>query len=131
MPDKKIPPGLRPGEGWLRKADTLDDLAAQIDLDPVALRATVDRFNGFARAGVDEDFHRGASANDRYYSDPRAKPNPTLGPIETRAVLRDPDHARATSAPRPAWSPTSAGGCSTMRARPFRASTRPGTRRRR
>ena len=83
MSDKKIPPGLRPGEGWLRKAETLDDLAAQIDLDPVALRATVDRFNGFARAGVDEDFHRGASANDRYYSDPRAKPNPTLGPIET------------------------------------------------
>ena len=41
------------------------------------------RFNGFARTGVDEDFHRGASANDRYYSDPRAKPNPTLGPIET------------------------------------------------
>ena len=34
-------------------------------------------------SGVDEDFHRGASANDRYYSDPRAKPNPTLGPIET------------------------------------------------
>ena len=31
---------------------------------------------------MDEDFHRGASANDRYYSDPRAKPNPTLGPIE-------------------------------------------------
>ncbi len=82
MPDKKIPAGWRPGEGWLHKADTLDDLARDIGLDPVALRASVDRFNGFARTGVDEDFHRGASANDRYYSDPRAKPNPTLGPIE-------------------------------------------------
>jgi 3-oxosteroid 1-dehydrogenase len=83
MPDKKLAPGWRPGEGWLHKADSLDELAAQIDLDPLALRQTVDRFNGFARTGVDEDFHRGASANDRYYSDPRAKPNPTLGPIET------------------------------------------------
>jgi 3-oxosteroid 1-dehydrogenase len=83
MPDKRIPSGWRPGEGWLYKADTLEDLAREINLDPEALRRTVDRFNGFARSGVDEDFHRGASANDRYYSDPRAKPNPTLGPIET------------------------------------------------
>jgi 3-oxosteroid 1-dehydrogenase len=82
MPDRRLPPEWQPGAGWLHRADTLDELAADIDLDPAALRATVDRFNGFARAGVDEDFHRGASANDRYYSDPRAKPNPTLGPIE-------------------------------------------------
>jgi 3-oxosteroid 1-dehydrogenase len=83
MPDKKLPEGWRPGDGWLHKADTLDELAASIDVDPVALKATIDRFNGFAKTGVDEDFHRGESANDRYYSDPRAKPNPTLGPIET------------------------------------------------
>jgi 3-oxosteroid 1-dehydrogenase len=82
MPDRKLPEGWRPGEGWLRKAETLDDLAVQLELDPAALRSTIDRFNGFARTGVDEDFRRGASANDRYYSDPRAKPNPTLGPIE-------------------------------------------------
>ena len=82
MSDKKLPPEWQPGAGWLHRADTLDGLAADIGLDPAALRATVERFNGFARTGVDEDFHRGASANDRYYSDPRAKPNPTLGPIE-------------------------------------------------
>lgn len=29
------------------------------------------------------DFHRGANANDRYYSDARVKPNPSLGPVET------------------------------------------------
>lgn len=83
MSDKKLPPDWQPGAGWLHRADTLEDLATDIGLDPAALRATVDRFNGFARTGVDEDFRRGASANDRYYSDPRAKPNPTLGPIET------------------------------------------------
>lgn len=82
MSDKKLPPKWQPGAGWLHRADTLDALARDIGLDPEALRATIERFNGFARTGVDEDFHRGASANDRYYSDPRAKPNPTLGPIE-------------------------------------------------
>ena len=46
-----------------------------------ALTATVERFNGFARSGVDEDFHRGESAYDRYYGDPTNKPNPNLGEI--------------------------------------------------
>ncbi len=44
--------------------------------------ATVERFNGFARSGVDEDFHRGESAYDRYYGDPTNKPNPNLGEIK-------------------------------------------------
>src|SRR5690625_2362284 len=46
------------------------------------LRKTVDRFNGFARSGVDGDFGRGNSAYDRYYSDPSVRPNPNLGPLE-------------------------------------------------
>ena len=45
------------------------------------LAATVERFNGFARSGTDEDFHRGESAYDRYYGDPTNKPNPNLGEI--------------------------------------------------
>jgi succinate dehydrogenase/fumarate reductase flavoprotein subunit len=38
-------------------------------------------FNSFTRSGVDEDFHRGESAYDRYYGDPTNKPNPNLGEI--------------------------------------------------
>jgi 3-oxosteroid 1-dehydrogenase len=47
-----------------------------------ALRDTLERFNDFADRGVDEDFHRGESAYDRYYSDPTVKPNPSLHRID-------------------------------------------------
>ncbi|MDA0675876.1 MAG: FAD-dependent oxidoreductase [Proteobacteria bacterium] len=64
-------------------AATLADLAARIDVDPAGLVATAQRFSTFARAGVDEDFARGATIWDRNRGgDPRHKPSPTLGTIE-------------------------------------------------
>lgn len=63
------------------EADSIEALARQLSIEPAVLRATVDRFNGFARAGVDGDFGRGNSAYDRYYSDPRVRPNPNLGSL--------------------------------------------------
>jgi 3-oxosteroid 1-dehydrogenase len=68
--------------GTVKKAATLEALAAEIAVPADALIETVERFNGFARAGVDEDFHRGESAYDKYYSDPRVKPNPSLHVID-------------------------------------------------
>jgi 3-oxosteroid 1-dehydrogenase len=88
--DRFIFAGLQAGQRipkkWLEsgvivKADTLEELAGLTGLSPDALKATVERFNGFARSGVDEDFHRGVSAYDRYYGDPTNKPNPNLGEI--------------------------------------------------
>ena len=88
--DRYIFAGLQPGQRipkkWLESgvivtADTLEELAAKTGLPADAFKATVERFNGFARSGVDEDFHRGESAYDRYYGDPTNKPNPNLGEI--------------------------------------------------
>ncbi|MCW2793183.1 MAG: fumarate reductase/succinate dehydrogenase flavoprotein domain protein [Nocardioides sp.] len=75
-------PGRWYKHGTIRRADSLAALAAEIDVPPEALAATVERFNGFATTGVDEDFHRGESAYDRYYSDPTVKPNPSLHAID-------------------------------------------------
>ena len=89
--DRYIFAGLQPGQRipkkWLEsgvvvKADPLTELAEQTGLAADALNATIARFNGFAATGVDEDFHRGESAYDRYYGDPTNKPNPNLGAIE-------------------------------------------------
>jgi 3-oxosteroid 1-dehydrogenase len=88
--DRFIFAGLQPGQRipkkWLEsgvivKADTLEELATITGLPTQAFADTVKRFNGFARSGVDEDFHRGESAYDRYYGDPRNKPNPNLGEL--------------------------------------------------
>ena len=88
--DRFIFAGLQPGQriptkwldsGVIVKASTLEELAQKTNLPIEGLRATIDRFNGFARSGIDEDFHRGESAYDRYYGDPTNKPNPNLGEI--------------------------------------------------
>ena len=75
-------PGM-PVPEWLVRGDTLDELAATIGVDADGLRATVQRFNGFAAEGVDADFRRGESLYDHFYGDPANQPNPNLGPIET------------------------------------------------
>jgi 3-oxosteroid 1-dehydrogenase len=80
-------PGKTPEElitsGFLTRADTIAELAQQCGIDPAGLAATVERFNGFARAGVDEDFHRGQGAHDRYQGDWSYKKNASLGELTT------------------------------------------------
>lgn len=82
----QIMPDSRLRKNWLNnvyyKADSLDELAGQIGVDAAALKATVQRVNGFARSGKDEDFDRGGNVFDRYYGDSNVSPNPCLAPLE-------------------------------------------------
>ena len=84
LPSSLMPDSSLPAEWWdrvLYRADSLPELAGKIGIDQARLGATVERFNGFAKVGVDEDFGRGKSAYDSVYCDKSHKPNPTLGTI--------------------------------------------------
>jgi 3-oxosteroid 1-dehydrogenase len=69
-------------DGFVRRADTLEALARGCGIDPAGLDVTVQRFNDYARTGVDADFHRGERAYDRFQGDPRVRPNNCLAPVE-------------------------------------------------
>lgn len=82
--------GLFPGQafpkswfehGVAKSADTIEELAKQMDVPAESLVATVNRFNDFVRNGHDDDFYRGDSAYDNYYGDPTL-PNPNLAEIK-------------------------------------------------
>ncbi|MFF2813762.1 FAD-dependent oxidoreductase [Streptomyces sp. NPDC058000] len=92
--------GLFPGQpfprkwladGFIKKADSVADLARATGTPADRLTATLDRFNAFARAGRDEDFHRGDSVYDRYYGDPTL-PNPNLAPLTKPPYYAIPVH---------------------------------------
>jgi len=68
--------------GYLITAPTITALAQRLNIDPDNLSATIERFNGFARKGKDEDFGRGDGSFDQAYGDFEVKPNPSLAPIE-------------------------------------------------
>lgn len=68
--------------GYLKVADTIEELAAQIGVDPANLKATVERWNGFVDKGRDDDFNRGGREYDKWLGDPFHGPNPALARID-------------------------------------------------
>jgi 3-oxosteroid 1-dehydrogenase len=68
--------------GAVKRADTIGDLARQIDVPADALAHTIRRFNQFAAKGLDPDFGRGQSAYNDCLGDPGYRPNAAVGPLE-------------------------------------------------
>jgi 3-oxosteroid 1-dehydrogenase len=77
---RHLPPELIES-GAVKRADTLNDLARQIDLPADELARTIQRFNKFAAKGLDPDFGRGQSAYNDCLGDPGYRPNAAVGPL--------------------------------------------------
>ena len=82
------PTAVHPDSKWndaikavVKKADTIAELAALMDVDSAGLQATVDKVAKYSETGIDEDFGSGGNAYDRYYGDPSITPNPCLAPL--------------------------------------------------
>lgn len=68
--------------GYLTKANTLEELALKTGIDPVQLMHTVNEFNAHARRGDDPAYNRGTTNFNRSGGDTKNAPNPSLAPIE-------------------------------------------------
>jgi 3-oxosteroid 1-dehydrogenase len=79
--NRPLPPELIE-TGAVKRADTIGDLARQIDLPADELARTIERFNQFAVKGLDPDFGRGQSAYNDCLGDPGYRPNAAVGPLD-------------------------------------------------
>lgn len=80
-PDSRLPP-----EYWdniLYRAESIDELARKIEVNPRIFAETIRNMNTYAGTGKDLEFQRGETDYDRFFGDARAKPNSNLGPIDT------------------------------------------------
>jgi succinate dehydrogenase/fumarate reductase flavoprotein subunit len=71
-------------DGYLTAADTIEQLAQRLNMDPGNLRTTVDRMNIFSQTGRDLEFDRGSTVYQNHNGDAYAGGvNPNLGLIAT------------------------------------------------
>jgi hypothetical protein len=71
-------------DGYLRAADSIEQLALRLNINPGQLRETVDRMNQYAQTGRDPEFGRGSTVYQHHNGDASAGgANPNLGRIAT------------------------------------------------
>ncbi len=75
-------------QGYLHRAETLEELGDALGLPAGRLAATVAAYNEAARRGEDPAFGRGGDAYQRFLGDASVAPNPCVAPI-----LRPPFYA--------------------------------------
>ncbi|MDE2418307.1 MAG: FAD-dependent oxidoreductase [Burkholderiales bacterium] len=81
-----MPLGPMLRNGYIRKGNTLADLAQACGISADGLQKTVNRYNGMARKGVDEDFAKGETPYNRMQGDAaevqrQGLSNPCMAPI--------------------------------------------------
>jgi succinate dehydrogenase/fumarate reductase flavoprotein subunit len=82
-----MPLGPMLANGYLKRGQTLAELARVCGIDGDALQKTVQRYNAMALSGQDEDFAKGETPYNRMQGDApfaaeRGWPNPCMGPLE-------------------------------------------------
>jgi succinate dehydrogenase/fumarate reductase flavoprotein subunit len=78
-----LPIGKHLKSGYLKRGQSLDELAQVIGVPAQALKEEVKTFNRDALTGVDTQFGKGSTAYNRYQGDSLVKPNPCMAPIQT------------------------------------------------
>ncbi|AZD31963.1 FAD-dependent oxidoreductase [Pseudomonas chlororaphis] len=68
--------------GYLKRGESIEELAQACGIDADGLRATLAEYNRHARQGQDPQFGRGSTPYNRKQGDPRQQPNPCVAPIE-------------------------------------------------
>jgi len=76
----RLGPFLR--SGYLKRADTLQGLAAACGIDAAGLRQSVERLNAGAARGEDAEFRKGGDAYERFNGSRGHTPNPCVAAIE-------------------------------------------------
>ncbi len=82
VPPFPMPLGHHLETGYLKRGETLAELAANAGINANGLEATVAAFNETATSGQDPAFGKGSRAYNRYQGDALHGPNPCIAPIK-------------------------------------------------
>lgn len=82
VPPQPLPISKHLKSGYLKKGNTIAELAKNCGIDAKGLEETIRTFNPLAKIGQDPAFGKGSKAYNRYQGDPLHMPNPCLKPIE-------------------------------------------------